>query len=173
MSNQSAVNVIRGQFEQMKGWYEGTMADVTDELAQYDPPGLVSPIGAQAAHVVTGMDYFLVGLAAGKQPLMASSFAEKNGISELPPGGGDWGDWGTRVKVDLSAFDAYAKAVFAEVDTYLGSISDADLQEKKEFGGAGEQTVGWALDIIMLNTYSHVGEISAIKGMKGLKGYPF
>ena len=173
MSNQNAVNLLRSQYEQMKGWLEGTMAGISDDLAHDDPSGLVSPIGAQAAHVVTGMDFFLVSLAIGKDALLMSSFADKSGISEPPPMGGDWTKWGTNVKVDLSALHSYANAVFAEIDSYLGSITDEDLQEKKDFGGAGEQTIEWAFNIIMLNTYSHVGEISAIKGMNGLKGYPF
>ena len=172
MSNQSAVTVIRGQYSQMQGWLEGTMGGVTDELTHYNPPGLPSPIGAQAGHIVASLDGFLVGIAAGKPPLMMSNFANKTGLSELPPQGGDFSAWGQSVKVDLPALHEYSKAVFAEVDSYLASISDGDLQQEKEFGGAGNQTVLWALNVLILNTYSHVGEISAIKGMQGLKGYP-
>ncbi|MEM7343308.1 MAG: DinB family protein [Chloroflexota bacterium] len=173
MSNQSAVNVVRDQYSQMKGWLDGTMEGVNEELAHYDPPGLPVSIGAQAAHVVTGIDFFLLGLAAGKAPLLTSSFSEKSGISSPPPAGGDWVEWASTVKVDLPAMHAYSNAVFAAVDDYLASLSDEDLYTEKEFGSAGSQTVLWAFNILILNTYSHVGEISCIKGMQGLKGYPF
>ena len=172
MSNKSAVNLLRGQFSQMAGWLEGTMDGVTDEIASYNPPGAASPIAGQAAHAITGLDFFLLGMAAGKQPLLLGSFAGKSGISEPPPQGGEWSAWAENVKVDLPAFHEYAKAVFAEIDSYLASISDEDLQQEKEFGPAGTQTVSWACNILILNTYCHTGEISCIKGMKGLKGYP-
>ena len=83
MSNQSAVNVLRMQYSQMQEWLEGTMQGVTAEVAHYDPPGAASPIAGQAAHVITGMDFFLVGLAAGKQPLLMSSFDLTYGFSLL------------------------------------------------------------------------------------------
>lgn len=172
MSNQSAVNVLRAQYGLMQGWLEGTMNGVTDELAHFDPPGLASPIGAQAGHIASGIDFFVIGLAAGKPPLLTSRFAGKSGMSEAPPAGAGFAEWSQRVKVDLPALDAYTKAVFAEVDTYLASLTDEELHKEKEFGGAGNQTVLWALNIIILNTFSHTGEISVIKGMKGLKGYP-
>ena len=173
MSNQSAVNVIREQYTQMQGWLEGTMDGVTEDLAHVNPPGLVSPIGAQVAHVITALDVFLLGLGAGKQPLLMSSFAEKSGMSEPPPAGGGFAEWAERVKVDLPTLHTYSKAVFAEVDSYLASLTDEDLQQEKEFGPAGNRTVLWALNILMLNGYSHTGEMSAIKGMNGVKGYPF
>ena len=172
MSSQSVINVIRSQYSLMQGWFEGTLAGVTDELAHFDPPGTVTSIGAQAAHVVTGLDFFLLGVAAGKQPLLVGGFADRSGVSEPPPAGGEWSEWAARVKIDLPALEAYSKAVFSEIDGYLASISDEDLQQEKEFGPAGNQTILWALNILILNTFSHTGEISAIKGMQGLKGYP-
>lgn len=172
MSNQSAVNVLRGQYSLMQGWLEGTMNGVTNDVAHFDPPGLASPIGAQAGHIATGIDFFVIGLAAGKAPLMMSRFADKSGLSEAPPAGAGFAEWAQRVKVDLPALHDYTKAVFAEVDSYLASLTDEDLHQEKEFGPAGNQTVLWALNILILNTFSHTGEISVIKGMKGLKGYP-
>ncbi|HMQ51283.1 MAG TPA: DinB family protein [Anaerolineae bacterium] len=173
MSNQSAVNVLRTQYGQMQGWLNGTLEGLTDEIIHYNPPGIVSSIAGQLAHIVTGMDFFVLGLAAGQTPLFVSSFAEKSGISEPPPQGGDWSAWGKRVKVDMPLLNAYSQAVFAEVDNYLASLSDDDLQREKEFGPAGSQTVLWALNVFILNTYCHTGEIACIKGLKGLKGYPF
>lgn len=172
MATQNAVNLLRAQYRQMQEWLEGTMQGVTDEVARYDPPGAASPIGAQAGHIVSGLDFFLVGGVAGKQPLALGSFADKTGMSESPPQG-SWQEWGARVEIDLPALHAYSKAVLAEVDTILASLTDDDLEQKKEFGGAGEQTVVWAFNILLLNSYCHTGEIACIKGMQGLQGYPF
>ena len=170
MSN--AIEVLRAQYSQAFEWLEGTMSGVTDEVLRYKPEGLPSPIAGQVAHIVTGVDFFLIGMAAGRQPLMLGEFAGKSGISEPPPQGA-WGDWGDKVEVDLPQIHEYGKAVFAAVDEYLSTLTDDDLDRKAEFGGAGEQTVSWALNVMLLNTYSHTGEIACIKGILGLKGYPF
>jgi len=38
----------------------------------------------------------------------------------------------------------------------------------------GKQTVGFVLDNVLLgHAYCHCGEISALKGIQGKKGYPF
>ena len=51
------------------------MNGVTDEVAHYKPHGAPSPIAGQLAHIVTGIDFFLLGMAAGQQPLMVGEFA--------------------------------------------------------------------------------------------------
>lgn len=168
----NAIELLRAEYSQSFGWLEGTMKGVTDEVLQYKPEGRPTPIAGQVAHIVTGVDFFLIGMAAGRQPLMLGEFAGKSGISEPPPQGGDWAEWGDRVQVNLSEVHEYAKSVFAAVDDYLSTITDADLDRTVEFGPAGEQTIGWAFNIMLLNTYSHTGEIACIKGLQGLQGYP-
>ena len=167
----NAVSLLRAQYSQSFQWLEGTMAEMTDDMANFDPPGAPSPIAGQLAHAVSGVDFFILGMAAGQQPLMLGEFAGKSGISEPPPQGA-WGEWGRRVKIDLPQIHEYAKAVFAAVDDYLATLSDDDLDQEKDFGGAGTQPLVWAFNIILLNTYSHTGEIACIKGLQGAKGYP-
>lgn len=169
----NAIELLRAQYAQSSDWLGGAMDGVSDEVAHYNPDGLPSPIAGQVAHIITGMDFFILGMAAGQQPLMLGEFAGKSGISEPPPQAGSWGEWGERVKVDLEQGQAYSQAVFAAVDAFLATLSDDDLDRKKEFGPAGEQTLAWAFNVMLLNTYSHTGEIAAIKGMQGLKGYSF
>ena len=103
MSNQSAVTVLCGVFNQMQEWLAGTMEGVTDDLAHHDPPGSPSPIGAQAAQIVASLDYFMVEIAAGEHQLLTNSFADKSGMSEPLQIGGDWSTWGLCVKIDLPA----------------------------------------------------------------------
>lgn len=169
MSN-SAVSLLRTQYKESMGWLEGTMAGVTDEVAHYAPGGKATPIAGHIAHILTGLDGFVLGQAAGQTPLMASTFAGKVGISEPPPQG-DATEWMNTVKVDGEAIHAYGKAVFAAVDDYLATLNDDDLAREIEFP-FGKYSVGWVFNIMLLNTYSHTGEISTIKGLQGLKGYP-
>ena len=169
---QHAINLLRAQYQQSQQWFEGTMQGVTDEVAHYQPAGKTIPIAGQAVHIVTGLDFFLLGAVAKKAPLFTSSFAGKAGVSEPPPEGGDWTDWGRTVKVQVPALLAYGQAVFSAVDDYLASLDDEALENKIELGSFGVMTLSAVFGIMLLNTYSHVGEISCIKGLQGLQGYP-
>lgn len=166
-SNQSAVNLLRQQYKQSFEWLEGTMEGVTDEIAHQTPGGNVPSIAGQVAHTVMTVDGFILATVSGKPPVMA---AGNSGISETPPQG-DWLAWGNRVKVEMPAFHEYAKAVFAATDAYLATIDDSVLAQELDLP-FGKYSVGWLFNVGLLNTYSHTGEIAALKGLQGLKGYP-
>lgn len=172
MSN-AAVNLLRAQFEQTKSVLEGTMSGVTDEIAHKDPGGKAGTIAANIAHIISGMDAFMLSTLTGNPPMLASSHADKHGMSELPPQGGDSAQWYKSVKVDLDALHQYGLDVFQAVDDYLASIDDSVLEEKIDMGSFGEQTKSWLCTIMVLNNSWHTGEIAAIKGTQGLQGYPF
>ena len=165
------VDILRTEYKRSFEWLEGTMAECSSELIHKQPDGLPHSIAAQVAHVVTGVDFLLLGAVAGQQPLIMGAFAEKSGVSEPPPAG-PMEEWAKRVQVDLKPFHEYAVAVFDALDTYLGGLSDDDLGRSVETP-FGTNTVAEWLGIMLLNTYSHTGEISCLKGLNGLKGYPF
>lgn len=155
---------------------EATMADVTAEDAHWRPSGLVNPIGAQYAHVVTTEDFMVNVAIAGLQPLMATAYADRAGMSEPPPAGGDWHEWSSRVQVDLGLLRPYAKAVYAATDTYLDSVSDDELKRQIDMAkfGMGRLPVGTLLEMAAVaNPNMHCGEISAVKGLQGKPGYPW
>jgi hypothetical protein len=79
------------------------------------------------------------------------------------------------VKVDLPALKAYAEKVYANTDSILAGMSDDDLQTMVDVSSAGlgvlpKQVL---ITLLLLNAAAHTGEISAIKGVQGLQGYPF
>lgn len=166
----NAVELLRAQYKQSFDWLHGTMDGVDDELAHYNPYGEAPSIAAQVVHIVSGIDGFILGHLAGA-PLMMGEYADKTGVSEPHPEG-DWSEWAKNVKVDLGVFHKYAVAVFEKTDAYLATLSEDDLDEQKPFGSFGDQPVSEFFNIMLLNTYCHTGEIAAIKGMKGQKGYP-
>jgi hypothetical protein len=84
---------------------------------------------------------------------------------------GDWAEWGNRVQIDLPVFHEYTVAVFAAIDSYLESVNDDELAREVAFP-FGTYSVGWAFNIMLLNTHCHTGEIACIKGVHGVKGYP-
>ncbi len=155
---------------------DGTLGDVAADQVMHTPGGKAHPIGATYAHAVMSEDAVVNGLLKGGAPLMASSFAGKTGVSDPMPGFGE-GDlfaWANSVKIDMPALKAYAKAVHAGTDGYVAGLSEADLDRKIDFGGMGPTAVSGVLTMVaIVHPSNHIGEISALKGVGGAKGYPF
>lgn len=176
MSTQnSAVSLLRQQFQMGHQFLEGTMQGAATEHAHWTPPGKAQPLGANYAHVVISEDGLVNGLLKGATPLLASSWEGKTGISELPPQAPPWKEWAGQVQVNLDALRSYAQAVYENTDSYLASLSDEDLNRPLDLSaiGLGQQTVGSFLSILVFNIHTHTGEIACLKGLQGLQGYPF
>ncbi len=173
----SEVSALRSLYGFVHMVMEGTMGDVTPEQAHWIPPGKANPIGAMYAHAVFAEDVMIQGMARGAAPLCAGEWGAKAGVSSPPPmEGGDWGNWGREAKVDLDKLRAFAQAVYANTDAYFATLSDADLQRKIDLSAfnSGEQTVGWFLfNVVGTHGANTTGDISALKGVQGAKGYPF
>jgi len=162
------VRNLRAQLRFAHHWLDGTLNGVDDTLANDIPPGgKVATIGANYAHVVTAEDYFVNVLLTGGTPLMLRM---SPGISEPPPPG-TWVEWGHNVKTDVSTLRPYAQAVYECVDAYLATLSDADLERATETP-VGTMSLGAFIGLWILNAHCHAGEISCLKGLRGLQGYP-
>jgi hypothetical protein len=169
MSN-SAIETIRAMFKMMhEQWLDATFEGANHEQAHWEPSGKSVPIAAHYAHVVTAEDaMFAMALGKKPAPLMASV---PTGLSELPPQGA-WDDWGRRLKMDKPKFQAYAKQVYAQTDAVLTGMKEADLQQMVDTPAGQMPALAFAT-VLLMNGAAHTGEMSAIKGMQGLKGYPF
>ena len=177
-----AVSHLRQQLKGAHEFLEGTMQDVTAEHAHWSPPGKANPLGATYSHLVISEDAIINAMLKGGAPLFATAWAGKAGVSELPPLPGPeasglppWDQWARQVQVDLSAARQYAQAVYAASDEYLASLTDDDLSRPIDLSaiGLGQQTVGWMLDAAVLGHVSeHCGEVSCLKGLQGVRGYP-
>jgi len=161
---------------------EGTMQGVTDEVAHKQPGGKAVPIGAVYVHAIVSEDIMMVGWAMKEKPLLEGEWAQKLGISHPHPAmDQDWEknfiEWIRVLKMDLPKFQEYAKAVYKKTEAYLASLTDADLYEKKvdlSIWELGEWTLGrFVLRMVIGHLDNLTGEISAVKGVQGLKGYPF
>jgi hypothetical protein len=77
------------------------------------------------------------------------------------------------VQTDLSELHQFASEVNSTVQGWLSSLKPADL-DRKRHTTVGEMNVGQMLEIyIAWHINAHCGEISALKGCQGLKGYPW
>ena len=153
---------------------ESTMADVGNEHAEWAPPGKALPLGALYVHVLTSEDFFIQGLLKGGTPMWDSSWkGSKMGLSEpRPPRGQPWEDWARRVRIDMPKLREYAKAVFVATDAHVDSLSEADLDREVEFFGRKMPVAVLLLGPMYIHIANHTGEISTLKGLQGLKGYP-
>jgi hypothetical protein len=157
---------------------EGTMESVTNEVAHWTPPGAAMPIGALYIHTLLSEDGMVNGLVRGQAPLAATTWAGKAGISEPPPAdfGASWAEWAGRVKVDVGQARQFAQAVYASTEAYLSKASQAELDHTVDAGIPGlppMPAAAFIANILSSHVAEHTGEISALKGEQGLKGYPF
>ena len=179
MSN-TATQLLRQQVRIAHDILEATMADVTPEQAHWAPPGIANPLGATYAHVVVSEDFVINGMFRRQAPLNATTWAARTGLSEpMPtPASPAWSEypvWTRQVRVDLEALREYSRAVYAETDQYLASLSDADLEQPLDLSqiGLGPQTVASTLTLLLLNHIgTETGEIACLKGLQGARGYP-
>lgn len=171
----NAVNLLKLQFENAHQTLESTMQDVTSETAHVRELGKALPVGAAYAHAVCSEDILLSKFVVRKNPIMKD--AESIGLSEAMPGFDQWDRhamWAQNVTVDLEKFRYYAKEVYAATDVYLNTLKDEDLDTEIDMGQFGKYKLGFALSsMFLLHTANLTGEISAAKGLQGLKGYPF
>ncbi len=174
---------LRGQVQSAHWILEATMEDVNAEMAHWVPPGIALPIGAAYAHFVTAEDLVVNALFRGGVPLFAGSHADKTGLSELPPSpasakdwAGEFAGWCRRVRIDLPVLRAYAQSVYAATDAYLSDLPDRELDRAMDLSaaGMGTQSIGFVVNNALIgHAFCHCGEVSALKGMQGKKGYPF
>lgn len=178
MNNKTAVNLLLEQLKDAHQWLEATMEGVTDEVAAFVPPGKANPIAGTYAHLVMSEDFFVNGLLKGEKPLMMTDFKDKTGASETQPT--EWEKaypkWLREVKLDIKTFREYAKAVYAASETYVSSLTDVDLAREIDMSmfHMPKRSVGSILGgFVICHARDIMGEISVLKGIQGLKGYPF
>lgn len=169
MKNQSAVNNLRFMFEQIHGYLEGTMQNVDDAVARYEPAG-PPPILGQFAHLITSEDWFINVKLANRAPVMIGT----NPGFQTPPPPTGWDEWASTEEIDLNALRSYALKVYQATDEFLSTADDAILDQPVDLTevGMGYLNGSAALFLAFANVALHTGEISAIKGLNGLVGYP-
>jgi hypothetical protein len=151
-------------------------ADLTQEQADWMPTGIANPIGALYWHTISGADEVVYKWCRGQEPLH-----QKDGWREKvltvsapePEHGGDYLAYMRAIRVDLPVLHEYAKAVAATTQDWLASLTPEDL-ERKLNTPIGELNLAQMLETFVIwHINAHCGEISALKGCQGVKGYPF
>ncbi len=158
--------------------FRKTVADVTPEIAHWLPPGVMHPIAERYAHLVMAEDYLLNVMARGGQALFMDAWAGRTGFTADPTMLVALTAEGARAfRVDdLNALSAYMQAVFAETQKFIRDADDATLNGSVDMSAIGYGQMPfpiWFSTFIVGHAHDVMGEISALKGVQGVKGYPF
>lgn len=173
----NSVQLLREQFKWAHETLEATMADVTDASAHFGETGKALPVGAAYAHSIMGEDLVISTMLTNKQPLSGSN--SNTGLSNPMPTKAEWdkhAHWAKTVKVDLPKLKEFAKTVYKATDEYLATLKEEDLDRELDLTsmGMGKLSLSYVIcNFLILHIANLTGEISAAKGVQGLKGYPF
>ncbi len=173
-----AVTMILNSLKNAHTSLQQTMEDVTDEVASYMPGGKANPIAGTYAHLVLAEDMFIHLFLKKEKQLSETTWKDKTGFSSPHPT--EWfteyPKWLREVKIDVKQAKEYANAVFKSTEDYVASLSDKDLEKEIDMSGMGmgkAKQGEFLINYISGHAASIMGEISVLKGIQGLKGYPF
>ena len=177
------VSLLRMQLENAHQTLEGTLGDISQEDAHKEPGGRAFKVAALYGHVVCSEDMIINGMLRRAAPLHASSWAGRTGFSQVMPAPttdvqGGWADahdrWARELRIELTQARAYAQAVQADALEYVSSLAPEDLGRTLELTFLPPTPLGMVVTMFVVgHYYALAGEMSAVKGVIGLKGYPF
>jgi hypothetical protein len=151
---------------------EEVVADVTEREALWLPSGVANPIGALYLHTLYDIDAIVHRMFQDKPPLWdRQGWGKRLGVEidlDLSQ------EWARSVRFDLGQAREYGAAVFKEATDYVASLGDDDLDRFITTGMGESTTLGQLLhSFVIWHIDVHCGEISALKGALGMKGYAF
>ena len=147
------------------------MGDISANMLAWRPWDNVHPIGAIYAHAVGLEDMYVQQFIQG-QPLVWASgqWAARLG-RDLPPN--QW-NLHSLLPLDLSVFDEYKHAVFANSQAFVRGLSASDFERAIPFPGRNwSMNVAQLLATTIAHTTGHAGEIALLKGLQGAQGLPY
>lgn len=178
MSKNLAIKYLLTDMKAAHQNMELTMQGVTNEVAQFQPPHKANPIAGTYAHHLFSEDFFIQFFLKQTKPLFESEWKDKTGISELQPT--EWETaypkWLKTVTIDVEKTKPYAEAIYAASEEYLAGLKDEDLEKAIDMSmfGMGSKPQGEFISgMVIGHAWSIMGEISVLKGIQNLKGYPF
>jgi hypothetical protein len=180
---------------------ENVVSELTQEQVDWLPPGNANTIGSLYWHIAGYVDQIVhewcmapfkqitieewfeakrakMELGMGQVPLRHSAGWQEKVVIALPPENPEDPYWDVRnvregLRVDLPALHDYAHATAQTVQGWLASITPEDL-ERTLPTPIGDYDLGRFLEYFVIwHINTHCGEIAAIKGCQGLKGYPW
>lgn len=171
----SPIAYLRAHLDSSRATLERMVADLSTEQLHWIPPGTAHPISERYAHLVVSEDTLVNGVARGGSPLHATEWSGRTGLSDVNVMLADLGR-ARALRVNAEELHRYAAAVARATDAYLASLNESDLERTVDLSAFGQGTyaLGTFLQTFVLSHLDNiVGEISVLRGLQGLRGYPF
>ncbi len=164
---------LRGQLQFAHNTFEQVVADVDDETLHLRPAGATTnAICAIYAHAVMAEDGIVNGMVMGLMPIFNADWSAKTGVPLRPAPNMD-DAWAAQITMNLPAFREYAAAVYAATDTVLAEMDDASAERILDTPFGKQPAQEFIGNLAVTHAWGHMGEIAALKGIRGLKGLPF
>ena len=171
-----ALDLLRVQVKEAYEWLEMTASDVTQEQANWQPPGFANSIGAVYAHTIITADVGFNSQLHNRMPLIAKDWAGQVGLSNIHLGGFDWHEWASNLEINWATFRRYAHDVRQCVESYADALTMDELKLTGDMSGQGSHLGVWTgLNFYNVHGISHPrlhgGEIACLKGLQGAQGW--
>ncbi len=163
----NATTYAKQHLEQTLSLLNMAAAGMDDAQYNWDPAGTCNSASKSHVHTLTSLDFFINAKVRG-QDLLWSTFAPANGLPANP-----MEIWSAGGVIPLAAITEYGKTLQQSVLDYVSSLSDADLDREVDTQFFGMKPIAFVLQLAGMHCAGHAGDISAVKGMQGLKGIPF
>jgi hypothetical protein len=163
----NALTLFREQVSTADRLLTDVFSKVTPEQAVWRGEGsTANQIAALFLHIYTGEDR-AVQRARGQPPILESGewAAHLNYNPNAP--------WAPIDQPDLEAYRAYAAAVRSATKEYLASVDPDEIEREFDTPRGKRTTIGMLSMGLTTHKATHMGEIAALLGCQGVKGFPF
>jgi len=162
-----ALTLLQGQATITDELLTQVFAPVTaDQGAWRLPGGTANAIAPTFIHAYHSEDRF-VSARGEREPLfVAEGWGVRLGFDPAAP-------WGDTTPLDPALCRDYARAICTAAERYLAALDPATLAREVETP-RGRRPLGEALSLVLvIHKGHHMGEIAALLGCQGERGFPF
>jgi hypothetical protein len=163
-----ALDLLRTQAAFADDILTRVFAAVTADQALWKLGGsTANTIAGTFLHLYSSEDRAIHRLLLGKSPLFETNcWQQRLDYDPEAP-------WTSSKQPDLAAYRAYAAEVHAATKQALAGLEPAALEREVD-GPRGKRPLVTSLSLLLVaHKQTHLGEISALLGCQGAKGFPF
>ncbi len=157
--------------DQLGDWLDGALKDLTDEQANWLPPGKTVSIGFNAWHVLRTQDDIVNFVLQGRKPTvwMSEGFAERLGLPPVGQGTGLSLEDARALRVQVAPLREYGQRVREVTLEFVKNVPLETLEEVQQIRPLGEMPKWKVLrQVVMTHGFMHLGEVNTIKGAQGI-----
>ncbi len=167
------LDYMQRELHSMHGLYGRVLDGLDDEQINRVPDGGKQNIAFSLWHYIRTEDNIIQFVMQRKPTVwMEGGWDSKFGLDSKAQGTGFSDDEALNFRMKgIDDFKRYMSDVFARTESYVGALSDDDVERKITVRPLGEMSVLQCLSgMCMTHGYRHLGEIEFAKGLVGLKG---